>query len=84
MARPIPLNASSLEQQLIELVNQVQIAEKDSAINTDKLDYVSGTYDSNTEIFTATIRMPCQTYVDPSTGTTGYTAIEYLSGLVDS
>ena len=79
MANPVVLKSLTAEQQLIELVNLIQILESDETINIDNRDFVSGTYDSNTRIFTANIRIPCRTYVDPNSGLTGYTAQPYLT-----
>lgn len=77
MANPFPLTATTAEQQLIELINQIQLLELRPSSNPDKKDCVSGTYNSNTGVFSAQITMPCTSIVGAN-GSTGYQAVSYL------
>lgn len=77
MAAAFTLTATTAEQQLIELINQIQILESNVASNPDKKDCVSGTYNSNTGVFSAQITMPCTPIVGAN-GSTGYQATTYL------
>ncbi len=76
MANSATLQATTIEQQLIELINLIQILERNSAKNPDNRDFVSGTYNSNTGVFSATINIPCEPTV--INGSTGYAATAYL------
>jgi hypothetical protein len=78
MATAKVLNSATIEQQIVELINQIQILERGEDTNLNNNDFVSGTYNSNTGIFSATINIPCSPSV-AADGTTGYVATEYLT-----
>lgn len=78
MASAQPTQATTLEQQLVEIVNRVQVVERNSDLNPNNSDFVNGTFDSNTGIFTAQVRIPCEVTIGAN-GETGYVAVPYLN-----
>lgn len=77
MAAAITTTATTLEGQLLEIVQTMQIAENNSATNPNGSNFVTGTINTDTENFTGTFNIP----VTPAIGAGGvatYAAEAYL------
>ena len=76
---PIPTTSATLEGQLLEIISAVQIAERDSARNPNNTNAVTtGTFNSETNIFNASISLPVSAQVNSTDGKLEVMASEYL------
>lgn len=77
MASAITTTATTLEGQLLEIVQTIQLSENNSAKNPNGSNFVTGTINTDNETFTGTFNIP----VTPSVGAGGsptYAAETYL------
>lgn len=78
MASPVTLNGSTIEQQLIELVSRIQVLENNTTNNPNGQNFVTGSANTDTGVFSGTFNIPIDVSVDGS-GNTVITANPYLS-----
>ncbi len=77
MASSVTLNGATIEQQLVELVSRIQILENTSSNNPDGQNFVTGSANTDTGVFSGTFNIPFTTSVDAS-GNPVITATTYL------
>ena len=78
MASAAVLNGTTIEQQLIELVSRIQVLENSATNNPNGQNFVTGSANTDTGIFSGTFNIPIQVSVDGS-GNTVITASTYLT-----
>ena len=80
MASAITTTATTLEGQLLEIINAVQIAELNSARNPNNTNAVPvATFNSETNVFNATISLPVSAQVSTTDGKLEVMAATYLT-----
>ena len=78
MASSVTLNGTTIEQQLIELVSRIQVLENNTSNNPDGQNFVTGSANTDTGVFSGTFNIPIGVSVDGS-GNTVITATPYLT-----
>ncbi len=78
MASSVTLASTTIEQQLIELVTRIQVLENNTANNPDGQNFVTGSANYDTGVFSGTFNIPFTVNVDGS-GNPIINATAYLS-----
>ena len=78
MASSVTLASNTIEQQLIELVTRIQVLENNTANNPDGQNFVTGSANYDTGVFSGTFNIPFSVSVDAS-GNPIITATAYLT-----
>lgn len=77
--KPTSIASASLEGAALELLMQIQKLESQSANNPNTRNFVTGTYNSDTNTYAGTFSFPCNLDI----GTAGQIEIEVQPYLVD-
>lgn len=78
MAAAIVLNADTLEGQLLELVNAIQILERDPNKNDTNANNVTGTVNTDNTLFNGTFSLPTLPSINAQ-GQVCFAAVPYLT-----
>lgn len=69
--------SSTIEAYLLEILSYLQVLESDSTKNPEQINNVSGTFNSDTNIYSGTFSIPVQLVLD-GVGKATFQAVEYL------
>lgn len=72
------LKSTTAEGLALEILMRLQALERTSAKNPDNRNFISGTYNSDTGVFSGSFSLPCDQVLDATTGAVVVTAQEYL------
>ena len=78
MAPPITTTSTTLEGQLLEVITAMQLLERDPAQNPNNTNGVTGTFNSETNVFNSAVNLPASIQIGTD-GQLEVTATEYLS-----
>ncbi|MBD1925758.1 hypothetical protein H6F74_05605 [Trichocoleus sp. FACHB-90] len=73
------LKADTAEGLALESLMQLQAIERTTARNPDNRNFVTGTYNSDTGIYSGTFSFPVAQTIDPATGNLVLAATPYLT-----
>lgn len=79
MAALPPLKSTTAEAALMELIMYIQILESTPGSNPNGRNYVQGSINNDTQIFSGSYSLPVSQAIDQTDGSSKFQATEYLT-----